>query len=600
MKFLNSSRLTTLSTWIAILSLFQTCTTEKDKDKFTIGKNGDAKAILIPENSDPVIKFAASELQSYFKDITGHEIQIRESSTDNENQGIQFIHEEDTSLKWDGYKIEMAKGVVRLSANEPRALLFAAYTLLEEAGCSFFYPGKNEEIIPRKDLIEIHSISRIYNPILEHRGLAPYGLDAEGLEDGRNFIDWMAKNRMNLILVSEDRPSDSNGPANGSVWKEVDTELLPELQKRGFIIEMSEHCTPVFFPRSLFKEHPTWFALNNGERKLGAPPYSGQICYSNKDAIEYYATALAKYAQEHPEFHIIGTWPLDGGGYCECKDCEDPQTVFKAAMRVAEKVGEVRPDMIVEHLAYKVQTWQPPAMKEIPRNMSVLWTSDAGVREELLKEWIKKSNDAGGVYQFEYFMGDNYRTRTNVWLRPDYSAGVASEAAATGYRGVISLFLPIQNWWRSSFNNWFFARSCWDKDLNIPAYLKKYCRDHYGEQSGEAEAIFTLILTEFQREPYGLPEDFSDQRLENTRRAAKILLEKLHQVLGKTKDKKTAIRFGRIKSFVEFSLLHCEAFASKAKPDLERLIQYSKDHSDQDAVLMYPGYVRWRNEEYFP
>jgi hypothetical protein len=593
-------RLAASLTCIVIISLFQTCATEYNQDKFTIGKKGNIKAIVIPENAGPVIKFAATELQSYFIDITDEKIQIRESSTDNGNHVIQFIHEKDTSLKWDGYKIEITNGVIRLSAKEPRALLFAAYTLLEEAGCSFFYPGKNEEIIPRKALIEIQPTSRIYNPILEHRGLAPYGLDASSVKEGRNFIDWMAKNRMNLILVSEDRPSDSDGPANGSVWKEVNTELLPELQKRGFIIEMSEHCTPVFFPRSLFQEHPTWFALNKGQRKLGPPPYSGQMCYSNKDAIEYYASAIAKYAKEHPEFHIIGTWPLDGGDYCECKDCEDPQTVFKAAMRVAEKVGEVRPDMIVEHLAYKVQTWQPPAMKEIPRNMSVLWTSDVGVREELVKEWIKKSNRAGGVYQFEYFMGDNYRTRTNVWLRPEYSAGVAAQAATTGFRGVISLFLPIQNWWRSSFNNWFFARSCWEKNLNVLAYIKEYCQDHYGDQSGEAEEIFTLILTKLQREPYLLPEEFGAERLENTREVSKVLLEKLDKVSGKTKDRQIALRFERIKSFVEFSLLHCEAFASKAKPDLGRLIEYSRDHSDQHMVLMYPGYIQWRNEEYFP
>lgn len=587
-------------TLIVITSLFQACKTGQDDDKFTIGKKGNIKAIVIPENSDPVIKFAARELQSYFEDITGDKIEIRESAADNGDHVIQFTNEKDTSLKWDGYKIEMAKGVIRLSANEPRALLFAAYTLLEKAGCSFFYPGKNEEIIPRKALIEIQPTSRIYNPILEHRGLAPYGLQASSVEDGRNFIDWMAKNRMNLILVSEDRPSDSNGPANGSVWKEVNTELLPELQKRGFIIEMSEHCTPVFFPRSLFKEHPTWFALNKGKRKLGPPPYSGQMCYSNKDAIEYYATALANYAKEHPEFHIIGTWPLDGGDYCECKDCENPQTVFKAAMRVAEKVGELRPDMIVEHLAYKVQTWQPPAMKEIPGNMSVLWTSDAGVREELVNEWIKKSNHAGGVYQFEYFMGDNYRTRTNVWLRPEYSAGIGPQAAAKGFRGVISLFLPIQNWWRSSFNNWFFARSCWDEDLNVSAHIKKYCEDHYGDQSEEAEEIFTLITTKFQREPYMLPEEFSAERLDTTREVSRIILEKLDKVLAKTKDRQIALRFERIKSFVEFSLLHFEAFTSKAKPDLGRLIQYSEDHRDQHMVLMYPGYIKWRNEEYFP
>jgi len=165
---------------------------------------------------------------------------------------------------------------------------------------------------------------------------------------------------------------------------------------------------------------------------------------------------------------------------------------------------------------------------------------------------------------------------------------------------VISLFLPIQNWWRSSFNNWFFARSCWEKDLNVPAYIKKYCQDHYGDQSEEAEEIFTLILTKFQREPYMLPEEFSAERLDTTRKVSKILLEQLDTVLGKIQDRQIAVRFERIKTFVEFSLLHYEAFASNAKPDLGRLIQYSRDHKDQHMVLMYPGYIKWRNEEYFP
>ena len=65
-----------------------------------------------------------------------------------------------------------------------------------------------------------------------------------------------------------------------------------------------------------------------------------------------YATAISDYAAKHPEFHVIGTWPLDGGRYCECEQCKDPETIFKAAMHVAEKVKLVRPDIIVEHLAY--------------------------------------------------------------------------------------------------------------------------------------------------------------------------------------------------------------------------------------------------------
>jgi hypothetical protein len=575
----------------------QACHGDKKDEGLKLSEKGDLHFIVIPDHSDQVVQFAASELKIYLQKITGVDLKILEQSDAGGKKGIiQLIVENNETLKWDGFSMEADRNQIRLSARESRGLLYAVYNLLERSGCSFFYPGEKEEIVPRKSEIVFRGDAVTCNPILEHRGLAPYGLYGGSVDMGRKFIDWMAKNRLNYILVSEDRPSDSDGPAHGSIWKEVHQDLLPELQKRGFVIEMSEHCAPVFFPRSLFKDHPDWFAMSHGQRKLGPPPYSGQMCYSNKEAVEYYANAIADYAEKHPEFHIIGTWPLDGGEYCECENCKDPETVFKAAMHVAEKVRKVRPDMIVEHLAYKVQTWRPPGM-EIPSNMSVLWCPDAGDRDSLVREWIEKTRNAGGVYQFEYYMGDNYRTRANVWLRPEYSAGVARHASEMGFRGVISLFLPIQNWWRSSFNNWFFARACWDKDLNIKASVRNYCMNYYNSQGPEIDTIFNLILEDVQREPYREQRTSAVERLSRVKDSSQAILARLDRILKNTKDPDAAIRIQRLRTYVEYSLLHCEAMASGKPADLKRLSDYSKEHPDQQMVLMYPEYVMWRNSD---
>lgn len=584
-------------TSILMVGMFQCCMYGKSNEVLTVGENGNLHYIVIPDHSDQVIKFAASELKVYLKKITGQELQIVESA-DNKNRkrAIQLVLEDDKTLKWDGYKIKTSVKGIRLESGEPRGLLYAVYTLLEESGCSFFYPGEKEEIVPQSTKIVFRPDTTAYNPILENRGLAPYGLQANSTDLGRKFIDWMAKNRLNYILVSEDRPSDSDGPAHGSIWKEVREELLPELQKRGFIIEMSEHCAPVFFPRSLYKDHPDWFAMNNGERKLGPPPYSGQMCYSNKEAVEYYATAIAEYAAKHPEFHVIGTWPLDGGKYCECEQCKDPETVFKAAMHVAEKVRLVRPDMIVEHLAYVVQTRQPPKMEKIPDNMSVLWCPDAGAMDSLAHEWIEKVSHAGGVYQFEYYMGDNYRSRANVWLRPAYSVQVARHASEMGFRGVISLFLPMQNWWRSSFNNWFFARACWDPNLDIKLCIRKYCHNYYGKQASDVEEIFNLILTDLQPELYKNQLETAPERLPKVRASSKTILTKLDSLTNTFQEKDIALRLQRLRAYVEYSLLHTEAMASRKPVDLKRLANYSKEHPEQDMVLMYPDYITWRNK----
>jgi hypothetical protein len=581
-----------------IAGVLQDCSSGRENGAVILSGKGNLQFIVTPDHPDQVVQFAASELKNYLKKITGIQLQIVEASVAGSKKGtIQLVVENSGAQKWDGYRIEIGRNRIRLLASESRGLLYAAYDLLEESGCSFFYPGEKEEIVPRKPEIVYREDTIVCNPVLEHRGLAPYGLYRGSVDMGRNFIDWMAKNRLNYILVSEDRPSDSDGPAHGSIWEEVHQELLPELQKRGFVIEMSEHCAPVFFPRALFKEHPDWFALNNGERKLGPPPYSGQMCYSNRDAVEFYANAIAGYAARHPEFHLIGTWPLDGGGYCECENCRDPETVFKAAMRVAEKVRQVRPDMIVEHLAYKVQTWQPPDMPKIPDNMSVLWCPDAGDKDSLVHEWIGKAKDAGGVYQFEYYMGDNYRTRANVWLRPGYAAGVAYHAGEMGFRGVISLFLPIQNWWRASFNNWFFARACWDKKLDVKVNLRKYCTDYYGPQAMDIEAVFDRILNDLQKEPYKDQRSSGVERLSGVRTISADILEQLDHILKNTKAPEVAVRIQRIRTYVEYSLIHCEAMASKKPADLKRLSDYSQNHPDQQMVIMYPEYIRWRNAD---
>lgn len=578
---------------LCFLSLFlQACSELDGKREISAGKGGNLKSIVIPDQADEVCTFAASELQAYLEVITGVRIQIKNSSEiDRGAMAIWLLQQPDTAVLWDGFKIESGRKGVLITASESRGLLFGVYALLEEAGCSFFYPGKNEETVPQKKKIQFLAGAKVFNPLLEHRGIALYGLQESSIDLGKEMVDWMAKNRFNLILISEDRPSDSPGPAHGSIWKEVHSHLLMELQHRGFVIEMSEHCTHVFFPPSLHVDHPEWFALNDGERKLGKLSYNGQMCYANPDGVEYYATELAAYASIHPEFNIIGTWPLDGGNYCECEACKDPQTVFRAAMRVAEKVKDAQPDMIVEYLAYKPQTWQPPDMEEIPANMSVLWCPDHGSMDNLASEWIRKSTNAGGVYKFEYNLGDNYRSRSNVLLRPEFSANQAYKACEMGYRGVISLFLPMENWWRSSFNHYFFARACWDREYDVDTRLSEYYKDYYGELAEEISGIFALIFDQI------CPESMPDSAIFIS--GTKDILNQLDLLIAECENPGLNLKIFRLRTYVEFNQLFGEAYKNRSAEGLEFLAQYSAKHPDQDMVLMYPDYIRWRNESYF-
>jgi len=161
------------------------------------------------------------------------------------------------------------------------------------------------------------------------------------------------------------------------------------------------------------------------------------------------------------------------------------------------------------------------------------------------------------------------------------------------------LFLPIENWWRASFNNWFFSKACWNQRINTKQLLREYCTHYYGEPAREIEEVFNIIFTEYQPEPYISPLEINSFGIENKRFVAEKILKKLEIITDKTTDTDVRKRIDRIKTYVEFSLLHSEAFASLEKKDLRKLVDYSSKHRDQEMVLMYPDYVEYRNKNNF-
>ncbi len=130
--------------------------------------------------------------------------------------------------------------------------------------------------------------------------------------------------------------------------------------------------------------------------------------------------------------------------------------------------------------------------------------------------------------------------------------------------------------------------------------LSEYCQKYYGKNAAEVEEIFGLIFTELHPDPILKFDDeaFIKQSSSIELRAKKIL-DRLDQVISETKDSSISERLVRLRTYVEFHQIYIQAFSNGKPADLERLINYSAEHPDQDMVLMYPEYIRWRNGEYF-
>lgn len=186
---------------------------------------------------------------------------------------------------------------------------------------------------------------------------------------------------------------------------------------------------------------------------------------------------------------------------------------------------------------------------------------------------------------------------------------MAGHAESIGFRGVISLYLPIENWWRNSFNTWFFARACWDRDLDIEAEMAKYCRLYYGRHAKAMNEIFQMIFSELQNENLhschnalggknGSP--INPEGLARTEKAAEIILKKLADIRTQATDSAIIDRFDRIDIYIRYFRLYYQVYSTQSKSQLKKLIEFSRQNSKfQDGVLMYPEYIQWRCGDYY-
>ncbi|TKG93628.1 DUF4838 domain-containing protein [Puteibacter caeruleilacunae] len=549
---------------------------------------------IVVDTKDQTALFAAEELASYWKQMTDQSLEIKKGKVKrNGNHSIQLqLLKKSAGIKWDGYRLKVDENGITISATMGRGLLYGVYDFLERQGCAFFYPDPAQEIVP--EIKQVNLCNELINPRVEWRGIALYGVRDDQIEITGRVIDWMAKQRYNYVLLSQDRPAGAAGLAQEVFFTgKTEKVLLPELLKRDFIINMGEHNTHCYLDKDkLFKEHPEWFAEINGKRT------KGQICYSNKAAMKYYSAKLIEWLEDKPWVDIVGTWPLDGGGYCSCKECQDPETVVNAINTLAEDIKKVHPEKIVEYLSYKDATFVVP-QKPLSSNVNILYCPDLGVRTQLEKDWIKAAAHAEGVCKFEYYMADHWRARGMVWLRPDDAIEKANYLAVNGFRGAASLYLGLQTWWRGSFNYYFFGRTLWDDKVDTKSLLKNYCDIYYGNYADKVYSIFEKILYYVQEGGY----------FDTTSRDRKSVIErckKLQQRSGEVYKEVEMLRNGisdeiinkrvqHIAFYLENMILQSTYVVNSTDENFKELISFAKLHTEQqDGASIQDQYLNWR------
>jgi len=549
----------------------------------------------------PILMFARQQMDAYLALIFAGEGRPQQLA-------VVFSNDADAALRHDGYTVTIAPDAVIIASAMERGILYGVYEFLRMLGCRFPFNSIKMEIISRLNDISLTEQTVRKDPWLEYRGLCLYDTTKETLVRTLDTVDWMAKNNYNLLLTSIHRTDDAVDGAHAILWDEIADEVLPELRKRGIAVDMSEHSTDYFFPRhKWYKLHPEWFSLIDGKRE------PRQICYSNMEAVREYAASFVRFVQDHHDFQFLGIWPLDGAGYCECDRCSDPLTLLRANAYIADEIGKVRPDLIVEHLAYTPQSFARP-QEELPRNMSALVCN---VNDQVAYEWGAVAKNSGGAFYFDYHTGDHYRFRSNLWIHPAYIREMVNTFAAYEYRGIVSLYLPITSWWQSSLNYYFLSRFYYEPTASIEALTAELCAELFGVRNQtQMTKVFMAIFEQLQDSTLwsGMPHKhpyYTEHITGRSRAVDRLHREKMQSTLRSIEAMLQEVEAGAADAYAQIQLAYVREYIRLQWLYFDCVDQYDADtdtpkraepyflalgklEQQYGQVFIGENYARWR------
>lgn len=308
------------------------------------------------------IIFAAEELMKYLVRMMDNTISINIEKRDNYdnalNDGIWVGLLDDLDLVnslqvnnsefEDAVSIDVEKGRGVIGGVNARSVLLAVYRFLTETGCKWIRPGKDGELIPRQDIMQL-KVNINEKPSYRHRGVCIEG--AVSYENVADMIDFIPKLGFNSYFIQFresynfferwylHRHNDKIDPEQTfSVEKarEFVNRLINEIKKRDLIYHAVGHgwtCEPLGIPglgwdQKVYEVNEnisSYLAKVDGKREMWrGVPIDTNLCYSNPEVRKLIVDDVVNYLKENKEIDLLHFWLADSyNNQCECDRCKD-------------------------------------------------------------------------------------------------------------------------------------------------------------------------------------------------------------------------------------------------------------------------------------
>jgi uncharacterized protein DUF4838/glycosyl hydrolase family 67 len=284
-------------------------------DDFVLVRDGRPEAEILLGDREPAapVLFAAEELRRYVQAMSGAALPTVRTGTAERTIVISTgrdapardLGSPPSSVAEDHYLIEVSERRISILGGSPRASLYAVYDLLERLGCGWCVPG--DDTVPKKSTLTIPVLKIDTVPAFPYRMMLDFPL--QSVAQSIAIVDWISKNRLNWVHPCP------NAKGEPTAWYERRDRVVPEIKKRGLHLIFGGHTMHTWLPPEEFKDHPDWFALNDGERK---PP---TLCVSNEAMTVKLIENLRRFLERCPEVDVVDLWHPDGDVYCHCTVC---------------------------------------------------------------------------------------------------------------------------------------------------------------------------------------------------------------------------------------------------------------------------------------
>lgn len=332
--------------------------------------------VVIPEKSSPNLRKIADTFARYLGTIAG--INFKVEVGDGGSGIVLGLPDQFSSLPFsvefkeppftrEEYLLRSKQNGLWLLGATELAVEHATWDILYRFGYRQFFPGKTWEIIPHLESLEI-SIDRFEHPdLLSRRIWYDWGtLDY----NSQPYIEWCKRNRMAMGFKL------NSGHAYGSIIRTNKSE---------------------------FDAHPEYYALVGGKRNIHP---QAKFCISNYDLRRLVVKHAVRQLKENPQLDSISLDPSDGGGWCECDNCNSIGSISDRVVILANEVAKAinnlgLGDKYVGMYAYNRHA-PPPTIRVDPHviiSCTTAFITGGYTFDQIIERWRTKGATIG-VYDY--------------------------------------------------------------------------------------------------------------------------------------------------------------------------------------------------------